>query len=132
MFKSSYCSTVRSLSSVSPPKRVLRTITGQVPSIKPNSEEARAGKLTERNLERAVRAVLQDGLVVVENAIEHSYLDKLNKKMMEDSKYLSSLGDKSPFNYNKGNMQQDAPPLKDFFEPSIFLSKSRFPPNSIV
>lgn len=91
-------------------------------AIKASPDEVRRGRLTENNLEIAVRSVLQDGLVVVENAIDHGVLDKLNEKMVEDAKYLRSLGDKGPFNYNQGNLQQDAPPVRKYFDPSIFLS----------
>ena len=93
-------------------------------SIKASPQEVRTGKLSERNLETAVRHVLQDGLVVVENAIDHEVLDKLNEKMVQDAITLRSRGDDSPFNYNKGNLQQDAPPVREFFDPSIFLSKT--------
>ena len=92
-------------------------------SIKASPEEVRNGKLSERNLEMAVRHMRQDGLVVVENAIDHKVLDKLNEKMVQDAILLRSRGDDSPFNYNKGNLQQDAPPVREYFDPSIFLSK---------
>ena len=100
-----------------------RTISTRVRSIHASRDEVCAGRLTERNLEQAVRSVIKDGLVVVEDAIAHHHLDELNTKMLEDSMYLSGLGEGSPFNYNKGNLQQDAPPTKKYFEPSIFLSK---------
>ena len=92
-------------------------------SIKATPEEVRNGRLTERHLEQAVRHILEDGLVVVENAVKHSVLDKLNEKMVEDAKYLRGLGEKGPFNYNLGNLQQDAPPVREHFDPSIFLSE---------
>ena len=98
-------------------------VSQQAFSIKASADEVRNGRLTERHLELAVRHILEDGLVVVENAIEHSVLDKLNTKMVEDAKYLRSLGEKGPFNYNRGNLQQDAPPVREYFDSIIFLSK---------
>lgn len=95
----------------------------RVGSVQASLAERQDGRLTERNLEIAVRHVLRDGLVVVENAIEHDHLDRLNKKMVEDAYYLAGRGEAGPFNYNRGNLQQDAPPIRKFFEPSIFLSK---------
>lgn len=92
-------------------------------SIKATADEVRSGRLTEQHLELAVRHILQDGLVVVENAVEHEVLDQLNTKMVEDAKYLRGLGEKGPFNYNRGNLQQDAPPVREYFDPSIFLSR---------
>jgi hypothetical protein len=44
--------------------------------------------------------------------------------MVEDARVLQSMGDNGPFNYNQGNLQQDAPPVAEFFYPSIFTSKT--------
>jgi hypothetical protein len=41
-------------------------------------------------------------LIVLEDVIEHEKLDFLNEKMVTDATYLQSLGDKGPYNYNKG------------------------------
>jgi hypothetical protein len=43
-----------------------------------------------------------DGLVVLEDVIEHSKLDFLNEKMVSDALSLQGLGDKGPYNYNRG------------------------------
>lgn len=64
--------------------------------------EKSAGALNWKNLELATRALHQDGLVVLENAISHSKLDFLNKKMVQDALTLQSKGESSPYNYNKG------------------------------
>lgn len=90
--------------------------------IKPSGNELEV--LGERNLERAVRAVHQDGLVVVENVVPHDVIDSLNKKMVEDALVLQARGKDGPFNYNQGNLQQDAPPVREHFHPSIFISMS--------
>lgn len=92
--------------------------------IKASAAERQAGRLTDRNLETAVRHVLQDGLIVVEDALAHEHLDRLNEKMVRDALHLSGRGENSPFNYNRSNLQQDPPPLGPYFEPSIFLSES--------
>jgi hypothetical protein len=99
----------------------------EVTTINATPIEVSTGKLTCRNLEAGVRALHQDGLVVIANAIpNHSVLDRLNAKMTEDAKVLRDMKDKSPFNYNKGNLQQDAPPIAEWFSPEIFLSKVPF------
>jgi hypothetical protein len=82
-----------------------------------------ARKLSERNLETAVRHVLADGLVVVEDVVDHARIDELNEKMVQDAISLRELGENSPYNYNRGNLQQDAPPVSRFFSPDIFMSK---------
>lgn len=88
--------------------------------IKPSGNELEV--LGERNLERAVRAVHQDGLVVIENVVPHDVIDSLNKKMVEDALVLQARGKDGPFNYNQGNLQQDAPPVREHFHSSIFIS----------
>lgn len=99
--------------------------TSKVCSIKASPEEVRQGRLTERNLELAVRHLYEDGLVVVEDVIDHEVLDHLNHKMVDDAMLLSGRGENSPFNYNKSNLQQDAPPVREYFDPSIFFSECR-------
>ncbi len=90
--------------------------------IRPSIREIQSEQLEARNLEIAVRQVHEDGLVVVEDVIPHQHLDELNAKMVEDARTLQARGDKGPFNYNQGNLQQDAPPVARYFYPSIFTS----------
>ncbi|KAI0134963.1 hypothetical protein F4814DRAFT_399529 [Daldinia grandis] len=90
--------------------------------VKPSHLEAQKGVLDARNLEKAVGAMHRDGLVVVEDAIPHEALDHLNKKMVEDAQVLQDRGEDGPFNYNTGNLQQDAPPVAEYFNPAIFTN----------
>lgn len=94
--------------------------------VRPSEAEVHNKCLAPRNLELAIRSLHADGLVVVEDVVPDKDLDALNKKMVEDARYLQSLGDKGPFNYNQGNLQQDPPPVAEFFCKSIFTSPSRF------
>ena len=116
-----YVRTISTLNQVQRPLFLAR-YASQVVSVKTTSEEKAAGRLSERHLEIAVRHLLKDGLVVIENAVDHGVLDKLNEKMVEDAKILRDRKENSPFNYNRGNLQQDPPPVKEFFDPQIFLS----------
>lgn len=93
--------------------------------IQPSPTELKGLALNPRNLETAVRHLHEDGLVVVEDVVPHDHLDKLNTKMVRDAKTLQARGDDGPFNYNKGNIQQDAPPVAEYFFPSVFTSKPR-------
>lgn len=90
-------------------------------SIAPSPAEIKNGVLTQKNLEIAIRALSRDGLVVMEDLIPHAILDKLNHKMVEDAYELQSRKH-SPFNYHKGNIQQDPPLVKEFFFPDVFTS----------
>ncbi|KAI1373240.1 hypothetical protein F4677DRAFT_225146 [Hypoxylon crocopeplum] len=90
--------------------------------VKASSPEVQKGFLEARNLEKAVGALHRDGLVVVEDVIPHESLDQLNKKMVQDARALQARGEDGPFNYNTGNLQQDAPPVAEYFSPSIFTN----------
>lgn len=92
--------------------------------IKPSLAEQQAQRLSPRNLEQAVCHVHRDGLVVVEDAVPLSDLDHLNSKMVQDARALQARGEDGPFNYNLGNLQQDAPPVAEFFSTNVFTSKS--------
>ena len=92
-------------------------------SIRPSRDEIKNKRLTPQNLEVAIRSLYHDGLVVVEDAIPHEALDCLNAKMVEDAYALQSKKENSPYNYNPGNIQQDPPPVRDYFDTDIFLSR---------
>ncbi|KAF4497750.1 TPR domain containing protein [Fusarium agapanthi] len=101
--------------------------TAKVPSVlvgvvRPSAQELKNRTLESRNLEKAVRHMHRDGLVVVEDVVPHEDIDILNKKMIEDAHTLQARGEKGPYNYNKGNIQQDAPPVSKYFSPSIFTN----------
>lgn len=91
-------------------------------SVVPSASEIKNGALGQRNLEIAIRALARDGLVVVEDMVDHAVLDRLNKKMVQDAYELQARKD-SPFNYNKGNIQQDPPMTEEWFSNEIYISK---------
>ncbi|KAL7629726.1 hypothetical protein AAE478_001249 [Parahypoxylon ruwenzoriense] len=108
----------RAFASLARPTRLPNTPT----IVKPSSSETQKGILEARNLERAVGAIHRDGLVVIEDVIPHEVLDNLNEKMVQDARVLQARGEDGPFNYNTGNLQQDAPPVAEFFNPTIFTN----------
>ena len=72
-------------------------------AITPSQDELSNGRLGSRNLEKAFRGLHEDGLVVIEDAIPHEDLDRLNEKMVQDALHLQARGKDMPFNYNVGN-----------------------------
>ena len=100
-----------------------RTMPSLPTSIRPSRDEIRNKRLTPQNLEVAIRSLHHDGLVVVEDAIPHDALDRLNSKMVKDAYTLQSKKESSPYNYNPGNIQQDPPPVREHFDTDIFLSR---------
>ena len=118
---------VRSFSRIAPVARrtFATTVAGSlnIPHvIKPSLAEQKDQKLSPRRLEQAVRHVHRDGLVVVEDVVPLRDLDHLNNRMVQDARQLQARGKDGPFNYNLGNLQQDAPPVADYFSTSIFTS----------
>lgn len=93
-------------------------------SIQPSELEIQKARLSPQNLEIAIRSLHQDGLVVVENVVPHDVLDHLNEKMVQDAFTLQARKRNSPYNYNPGNIQQDAPPVMKYFGSKIFMSQS--------
>jgi hypothetical protein len=62
-------------------------------AITPSPAEIKQGALSQRNLEIAVRAIIRDGLVVLEDMVDHAVLDRLNEKMVQDAYELQSRKD---------------------------------------
>jgi hypothetical protein len=92
-------------------------------SIRPSRAELDTSKLSPQNLEVAIRSLHQDGLVMIEDVIPHKALDYLNEKMVLDSLALQGRKNDGPYNYNRGNIQQDPPPVRQYFDKNIFLSR---------
>ena len=91
-------------------------------SITPSSEELDEGILTARNLEIAIRALHQDGLVIIRDVYHHEDLDKLNQVMVRDALKMAELGDAGPKNFHPGNLSITPPPQRQYFSKNIFLN----------
>jgi hypothetical protein len=77
--------------------------------------EKDAGALTPEHRQAAVRAVRDDGFVVLKGVVDTAHLDVLHARMLEDLARLRARKD-APFNWNAGNVQQNPPP----FPPYLF------------
>ena len=84
-------------------------------AIEVTAEELQAGKLTSDHLEQAVRAVQEEGYVVLNDVVSLDHISILREKLLEDLPRFLARED-APFNFNRGNVQQDPPP----FEPYLF------------
>ncbi|GAA5877407.1 hypothetical protein JCM1840_006090 [Sporobolomyces johnsonii] len=126
----------RTLATSAAPKPSLRVV-------RPTTEEISSGALSQRNLQKSLEALHLDGIVALEGVVPHDALDKLNDRMLKDTRALVAMGDDgwdlfllvqvilnvlttgsaySPFNYNKGNIQQDPPVEVEVFHPQIFFN----------
>jgi len=84
-------------------------------------EEKASGALTPENLQTAVKAIRNDGFVVLNSVVDTAHLDILHERMLEDLKLLQSRKD-APFNWNAGNIQQDPPPFMPYLFKDILLN----------
>jgi len=78
-------------------------------------EEVRSGTMEARHLEAAIRAIRTDGFVILNDAVDRAHVATLRERMLEDLKEILA-DDEPPFNFNRGNVQQDPPP----FPPYLF------------
>jgi hypothetical protein len=62
-------------------------------------EERDSGVMSDMKLYEAIEAFFTDGLVVVENAIDTAIIDKLNERMLQDTKKLLSGNGEVHFKY---------------------------------
>lgn len=62
-------------------------------------EERNSGVMSDMKLYEAIEAFFTDGLVVVENAIDTTIIDKLNERMLQDTEKLLSGNGEIHFKY---------------------------------
>ncbi len=84
-------------------------------------DEIDARTIRPDHLQAAVKAVRQDGLVVLNNVVAEEHLDLLHARMVEDLELLQSRPD-APFNWNTGNIQQDPPPFPPFLFRDVLVN----------
>lgn len=116
-------SAVSLLASSSTSVRSLATqASSTITSIRPSRDEIVNMRLSQRSIQAALEALRADGIVVVEDVVNKEAIDKLNSHMEKDTHTLMARGEKGPFNYNLGNLQQSPPYDPDLFSPSIFVN----------
>lgn len=85
-------------------------------------QEVAEGKLTSENLGTAVSAIQRDGCVVLQDIIDLEHIRILREKMMEDVALFTGRKD-APFNFNRGNVQQDPPPFPPYLFKDVLLNE---------
>lgn len=81
----------------------------------PTSEERASGKFSAERLALARQAILNDGCVVLKDVASAEHLAVIRDRMLADVEKILNRSD-APFNFHRGNLQQDPPP----FEPYLF------------
>ncbi len=79
------------------------------------AEEKSQGHLDADNLAKATNALKQDGIVVLHGVIDPAHIATIRERVFEDIDKLVNRPN-APFNWNRGNLQQDPPP----FPPYLF------------
>jgi hypothetical protein len=84
--------------------------------------ERNAGRLSPDKVEEAVAAVLTDGFVILNNAVDTEHLDRLHERLISDLEALLARKD-APFNWNTGNIQQDPPPIPSLMFRDVLVNE---------
>lgn len=84
-------------------------------ALKISPDELQSGQMTPEHLEAAVRAIMEEGFVILEKVVDRAHLDILRERMIADVQKILERSD-APFNWNTGNVQQQPPP----FPPYLF------------
>ncbi len=82
-------------------------------------EEMADGGLSEERLSQAVRAISDDGYVVLEDIVDHAHLDALREKMTEDTNTLIGREQWGGAGRVPHHLQQGAPPHAPYIFPDI-------------
>jgi ectoine hydroxylase-related dioxygenase (phytanoyl-CoA dioxygenase family) len=86
-----------------------------MPSLDLTPQEIQTGKIIPAHLQQAVQALQEDGYVILNELLDRGPMALLAEKMVADAQEILSRDD-VPFNFNRGNIQQDPPP----FHPYLF------------
>jgi hypothetical protein len=86
-----------------------------------SADEIRTGKMTPEHQQTAVRAVREDGYVLLNELIDPEIMAVLRDKMLEDVDAILARKD-VPFNFNVGNLQQDPPPIMPYLYREVLVN----------
>ncbi|EXJ79291.1 hypothetical protein A1O3_08793 [Capronia epimyces CBS 606.96] len=85
-----------------------------------SAEERACNKISKQNLERAVVALSEDGIVILDDAVSEESLDFLNTRMVDEAKALRD-GSSTWFNYSSKaqNILQHMIPEPEYLLPDV-------------
>ena len=73
------------------------------------------------HLQQAVHALHEDGYLILNELLDRSHMALLAEKMIADAQGILSRDD-VPFNFNRGNIQQDPPPFHPYLFKEILVN----------
>lgn len=74
-----------------------------------------------QRLTQAVRAVEEDGYVILQDCVEPDHAEALCQRMLADTEAILKRDD-VPFNFNVGNIQQDPPPFRPYLYNDVLFN----------
>jgi hypothetical protein len=83
--------------------------------------ETKSGELSPEHLDAAVRAMREDGFVVLNDVIDRAHLEMLRDRMLEDLPKILARED-APYNWHTGNVQQDPPPFPPYLFRDVLMN----------
>jgi ectoine hydroxylase-related dioxygenase (phytanoyl-CoA dioxygenase family) len=83
--------------------------------------EREAGALSPERLAQAVKAVREDGYIILNDLIDPAILAPIRDRMLADVEKILARDD-APFNFNRGNIQQDPPPFPPYLSRQVLCN----------
>jgi len=83
------------------------------------SDERASSELAEDSLANAVEAIREDGYVVIEQVVDHAFLNVLKTRMDEDSAKLIAAEKWGGAGRLRGHLQQGPPPFEPFMSTDV-------------
>jgi hypothetical protein len=83
--------------------------------------ERAAATMLDSNMDAAIKALREDGICVLANVVSNTSTDALLKQSLLDVQHLVNRPD-APFNWVKGNVQQDPPPFPPYLFRDILVN----------
>jgi hypothetical protein len=90
-------------------------------SMQITSQEIQAGKINAEHLREAVHSLQAEGYVILDQLVLPQHMAILRDKMLEDVAQILQRDD-VPFNFNRGNIQQDPPPFPPYLFKDVLLN----------
>jgi len=90
-------------------------------SIQVTPQEVQTGKITPEHLQEAVHSLNQEGFVILKELVNPQHMAVLRDRMLEDVAQILKRDD-IPFNFNRGNIQQDPPPFANYLFRDVLLN----------
>jgi len=90
-------------------------------AIQVTPQEIQTGKINAAHLQEAVRSLQEEGFVILDELVDRQHMAILRDKMLEDVAQILKRDD-VPFNFNRGNLQQDPPPFPPYLFRDVLLN----------